>query len=105
MPSSSSHQNTHVHTSKTTQDSVDEQTPHGEALLRSMDTQVKLAMQAQIGVASTVDSILGVLYMFRGPLAAIPLPPPSAVEAEQALKVLPTYLPTYLSTCLPYLPT
>ncbi len=68
-----------------TQDSVDEQT-HGEALLRAMDTQVKLALQAQIGVAASIDAILLVLLLFRGQLGEIPLPPPSAVALEQALK-------------------
>lgn len=61
-------------------------TATGEALLREMDTQVKLALQAQIGIAATVDALLSTLLIFRGPLAEIALPPPSAVALEQALK-------------------
>lgn len=80
---------THIYTNNTTpktkQDPVDEQT-HGEALLRAMDTQVKLALQAQVSIAATVDALLSVLLLFRAPLAEIPLPPPSAVALEQALK-------------------
>lgn len=76
----------------TNQDPADEThatataTATGEALLREMDTQVKLALQAQIGIAATVDALLSTLLLFRGPLAEIALPPPSAVALEQALK-------------------
>ena len=69
----------------TTQDQVDEMT-HGEALLRAMDGQVKLALQAQVGIAASVDAFLTVLHLFRAALADIPLPPPSAVDLGQALK-------------------
>jgi len=47
---------------------------------------VKNALQAQVAIADSVDSILTLLHMFREKLKDIPLPPPTSVDLVQAVK-------------------
>ncbi len=71
-------------------------------LLRLMDTQAKLSLQAQVAVAHSTDAFLSLLHLFRTTLASIPLPPPSAVDLTQALKDAQRETIVLNGTCMDY---